>query len=192
MLKMGLFLMLGVLSACVATNSTSERIPFPEAEYSALRTDGNGAISGQVYIEAKGGERVVKQGAKVVLNPVTSYSRQWYETTAVMKHHLAPPDAKILVYIKETVTDAEGRFEMRDIPAGEYFLSSGVVWESPKQLRSLAPMSPQGRFLVQRITVHKNEKLEVALKCCLRRDSGSLDATKPSDEKVQAWTAWIF
>ena len=186
---MVLYLVLALLPACAVNDLTAKRVPFPESEYAGLKTDGSGVIIGQVFIETRFGDRVPKAGAKVVLNPVTSYSTQWYKSTAVMKQRLENPDPRISGFIKEAVTDAEGRFRIVGIPAGEYYLSSPLVWEGPRYVKTVTPMITQGRFVVKRITVQEEDQLDVSLKCAIRLDESNIDVSQPSREKMPYWTA---
>lgn len=188
--QMLLYLVLALLPACAANDVTTKRIPFPETEYAALKTKGSGVVSGQVFLETRWGEKVPKAGAKVVLNPVTSYSTQWYQAkTAVLKQELESPDPRIAGFVREAVTDAEGRFEIAGVPAGDYYLSSPLVWVGPWHVNTVYPMVPQGRYLAKQITVHDKEQVDVSLKCAIRLDEDSIDVSQPSSEKMPLWAS---
>ncbi len=109
-----------------------------------------------------------------------------------MKQRLETPDPRVSGFIKEAVTDSEGRFEISGIPAGEYYLSSPLVWEGPWHVKTATPLIPQGRFVVKRIVVQEEEQLHVPLKCAIRLDESSIDASQPSSEKMPFWTALIY
>ena len=187
-----LSLILGLLTACSTANTTAKRVPFPEDEYLKLSSSGKGVITGQVYIETRDGDKVPKSGAKVVLNPVTSYSLQWKEETPVTLMPLEPPDSRISNYIREALTDAEGRFVIDNVPAGEYFVSSPIVWEGPGMVKSVYPLVSNGRIIVKQISVGEQDKKEVTLSTSIRLGEEMIDASQPNTEKMPVWTSYNY
>jgi len=57
-----------------------ERMDFPADEYRYIKKRGRSTVSGTIYLENSHTSFKVKgKKTKLWLNPVTSYSRQWYE-----------------------------------------------------------------------------------------------------------------
>ncbi|MBF0247500.1 MAG: hypothetical protein HQL36_05445 [Alphaproteobacteria bacterium] len=109
----------------------------PKTEFSKNQFDwamkrGTGVIAGQAVMKAQGG--VLKYGAKqrVVLVPRNSYTDEIVSASreknffksydGVSKH----PDYD--TYRRVAVADDEGRFRFEDLPAGEWYLGSQIVW----------------------------------------------------------------
>ncbi len=85
--------------------------------------NGSSTISGRVYlINSIDDEQVIKRNLKLYLNPVTSYSRQWYEHSYLEGYKMTPPDKRLYNYLKFTTTDSNGEFSFFGVPAGEYYL----------------------------------------------------------------------
>jgi hypothetical protein len=177
--------------ACASNNVVVNRIPFPEAEYANLHVTGTGVVRGQVCLVARGGDEMVAAGNRVTLNPVTSYSSQWYES-AHLKQPLADPDPRINVYVREVDADAEGHFIFANIPEGEYFLSTPLVWEAPWPVRRESSVTLQGRFVAQKVSVQEGVEVTVPLTCRVRLPGDMLCIIRPDSTKMPYWTALSF
>jgi hypothetical protein len=138
-----------------------QRIEFPVAEYESLPKEGTGIVRGQAFLRTRGGDVKVAAGSTVMLNPVTSYSLQWYREGYIGKRPMEPVDPRIDAYVKHTVADAEGRFEFVKVPAGEYFATTSVVWEAPTGYHG--GLIPQGGWVSQRLSVKNDEETKVIL-----------------------------
>ncbi len=143
------------------TKPAIPRIPFPEDEYAKLPISGTGIVSGSAFLKV-GGDIKAAAGERVILNPVTSYSKQWYTVSYLGNSHLEPPDKKIDKYIRIKKADAQGRFTFKNVPPGEYYIITVVSWEAP--VGSQGPPVSQGVRLCKIITVKNHEETKVILK----------------------------
>jgi hypothetical protein len=180
-----------LVMACTSGNVNVSRIPFPEAEYARFQVPGSGVIRGRVYIIAQGGDAVVAKENRVILNPVTSYSLQWYEG-ARLKHPMEDPDPRLRSYVREVVADAEGRFEIDNVPAGDYFLSAPLAWEAPWPVRRNSSIMPQGGFIVQKVTVKEGGTIDVPLTYHVRLSDDMLRIIQSGSAKSPEWTSAGF
>jgi hypothetical protein len=105
------------------------RAVFNEEEYRAYAGKGSGTIVGQAFMVARNGDVKYGAGRAVILSPVTSYSKEWYEEFVLKGRRLTEPDPRALKYIRITQADGEGRFEFKDVPAGSYFIACFIQWE---------------------------------------------------------------
>ena len=105
--------------------------PFVPSEYEPYDRPGTGSITGQAFLKTRGGEVRFCAGEPVSLNPVTTYSREWWNVVVLGRRELAPPDSRAERYHRTTIADAEGRFQFRNLPAGEYLAACYVEWEVP-------------------------------------------------------------
>ncbi len=152
-----------VLSGCVTqqVKPTVERIAFPESEYIQLKATGSSVVRGQAFLKTRGGDVKVAAGEEVQLNPVTSYSNQWFEEHYSKQNPIALGDPRQQQYIRKKIADGSGRFEFKDVPAGEYYVVAIVTWEAPTGYQ--AALQKQGGLVVKRIKVSEREELEVIL-----------------------------
>jgi len=148
-----------------------QRIPFPTEEYARLPKIGTGSaiVNGQVFLKTMIGEVRYGAGSPVMLFPVTSYSTQAVELRGnwmfsdyrpVPKMEPEDPDPRMLEYSARIQADGEGRLEFRDVPAGEYYLGSHVVWYVPSGQYTT---SVQGGYIAKKITVKDGEEVRVIL-----------------------------
>jgi len=135
----------------------AERVAFPEYEYAAIGVNGTATVRGQAFLRTRGGDVKTAAGEQVLLNPVTSYSRQWYEVAYLGGRALTEPDPRYWQYIRRTVADADGRFAFSNVPAGRYYVVTRVVWE----VSTGYELAAQGGFVVKEISVEEGENLDV-------------------------------
>ena len=102
-----------------------KRIPFPAEEYSQLKTVGNGTVQGNITITYNG-QVIPGRQTKLYLNPVTSYSNQWYRESYLAGHKMSKSDPRLANYIKVTASDGNGKFNFYAVPAGRYYVVGTV------------------------------------------------------------------
>jgi len=109
----------------VVNKSVVQRIPFPENEYKSLATTGEATVKGSIYV-VHNGVKVIGKQTRLYLNPVTSYSTQWYEESYLGGAKMSKVDPRLFNYLKFTTSDINGNFEFLNVPSGSYYLI-GVV-----------------------------------------------------------------
>jgi len=137
------------------------RIPFPEAEYLALPKTGTSTVKGQAFLKTRGGDVKTAAGSQVFLNPLTSYSIQWYESSYLPNRPIENYDPRLDAYMRIQQADGSGRFAFKNVPAGEYFVTTAVTWEAPTGYQ--AAMQKQGGVITKRIKVNAGEELDVII-----------------------------
>jgi len=110
----------------VKNKTIVQRIPFPEDEYNSLPTSGNASVKGKIYLITAGGNKIYGKHTRLYLNPVTSYSTQWYQKSYLGGAKMSKVDSRLYKYLKFTTSDSNGNFEFLNIPNGSYYLI-GVV-----------------------------------------------------------------
>jgi hypothetical protein len=138
-----------------------QRIQFPLSEYKALKTEGSGVVTGQAFLKTRGGDVKTAAGNTVMLNPITSYSNQWYQVSYLGLKPLTELDSRIHQYVIETVADADGKFEFTKVPPGEYFVTVLVSWEAATGYQGA--LRNQGSWISKKINVINDETLKVIL-----------------------------
>ena len=100
-----------------------ERIDFPVEEYKHIRKIGRSTVSGTIYLEnSYTSNKVMGKKVKLYLNPVTSYSQQWYQESYLGGYKLSKSDPKLYNYLKFTMSNANGKFNFFGVPTGQYYL----------------------------------------------------------------------
>ena len=104
------------------------KTPFNEADFKWTRGKGTGAVDGQLYIEMK--DKSVNFGRKayVVLFPVNSYTTEYITRRYQNGEHMAMGDPRMAKYLCDEYADSEGRFSMRGLAPGEYYVGAMVDW----------------------------------------------------------------
>ena len=149
--------MFSLVSGCLLAPPI-QRIPFPVSEYDKLSKKGTASVQGQVFMKTRSGDVKLGAGNEAFLNPVTTYSFQWYKQTYQQGKVLSAPDPRYDGYMITTITDAQGKFKLRNVPPGEYFLVSSVFWEDRSD-------ELQGGYIAKWIRVEDG----IAYECILTR-----------------------
>ena len=125
-----------------------ERMAFPEDEYSRLERDGNSTVMGNIYLESSITDSdIIGKNVRLYLNPVTSYSKQWYEQSYLGGYKMTPPDKRLYNYLKFTTSNSDGEFSFFGVPIGEYYLGAKLKcseecgFNSPKIIRVVKKIS---------------------------------------------------
>ena len=132
------------------------RIAFPTSEYYALPRTGRGTIKGTIYISDSYGSRVLGSGTRLYLNPITSYSKQWYIESYLGGNRMQKADARLFNYLKFTAANSNGGFAFYGVPNGSYYLIGTVKcgeqcgYESEKSIRIATRVSVRGNQVVNK------------------------------------------
>lgn len=142
------------------TESTSnrklKRMRFPISEYYALAQRGKGTINGRIYLIDNYGEQVVGAETRLYLNPITSYSREWYKKGYVGGHKMEKADTRLFNYLKFTSADSHGNFSFYGVPDGKYYLIGTVEcgqrcgFTTAKKIRLTSRVSVYGNQIIQK------------------------------------------
>lgn len=139
-----------------AENAKMQRIPFPTSEYYALPRTGKGTIKGKIYVSDLYNEPVVGASTRLYLNPITSYSKQWYVESYLGGNKMQKADSRLFNYMKFTTANASGDFAFYGVPSGSYYLIGTVKcgnacgYESEQNIRIATRVSIQGNQVVQK------------------------------------------
>lgn len=113
----------------ITENMPDEKLPrieFPANEYYSLPRDGKGTIKGKIYLTSYSGQRVMGGGTRLYLNPMTSYSDQWYEESYLRGRKLQKADSRLFNYLRFTAANSDGSFSFYGVPSGKYYLIGTV------------------------------------------------------------------
>ena len=133
-----------------------ERIEFPTSEYYSLPRSGRATIKGSIYITDSYGSRVVGAGTRLYLNPITSYSKQWYVESYLGGNRMQKADSRLFNYLKFTAANSSGDFAFYGVPNGSYYLIGTVKcgeqcgYASEKSIRISTRVSVQGNQVVNK------------------------------------------
>ena len=150
-----------LFSACVPVTPVQpvSRIPFPLEEYQALSSSGTATVKGQAFLKARGGDVKFAAGSVVLLNPVTSYSLEWYEKSYLTDRPMGPADSRIWNFIRKQTANENGRFVFNNVPPGEYFVTTLITWEEPAGFQG--ELRLHGGVITKRIAVHDGDNIDI-------------------------------
>jgi hypothetical protein len=127
--------LMALLIAVTAAGCVSPPQPrltqFIEEEYTPYAGEGTASVYGEAFPRLRNGGVMRGAGCRVHLNPVTTYSTEWYERSVIAGQVLTPVDNRVRPYHRETIADGDGKFEFEKLPAGEYYLACSITWEVP-------------------------------------------------------------
>ena len=132
-----------------------DRVPFPDDEYNVLLKQGKGTVKGTIFIEDYYGKKVLGKNTRLYLNPLTSYSQQWYNESYLGGMKMQKADPKLFNYLRFTASDTKGRFSFYGVPSGEYYLIGTVEcgdecgYGSLKKIRIAVLVEVRGSNIVQ-------------------------------------------
>lgn len=132
-----------------------ERIAFPTSEYNRLARSGKGTVKGMIYVTDAYDRRVPGKSTRLYLNPVTSYSEQWYEESYIGGYKMQKADSRLFNYLRFTASDSNGKFAFYGVPSGSYYLIGTVKcgdecgYDSVKNIRIATKVSVRGNQVIQ-------------------------------------------
>ena len=133
-----------------------ERVTFPVSEYNRLARTGKGTVKGTIYVKDAYDKKILGAGTRLYLNPVTSYSKQWYKESYIGGYKMEKADNRLFNYLRFTASDNEGRFAFYGVPTGSYYLIGTVKcgtecgYSTPKSIRIATQVSVTGNQIVER------------------------------------------
>lgn len=121
------------LAACVLPQAAvyQRQAQFIEDEYLPSTKPGIGKLTGQAFTKTRGGDVKYAAGNTIVLNPVTTYSTEWFTVNTKQNIPISPADQRAFKYVRTVTADGMGNFEFTGLPAGEYYVATGIFWEVP-------------------------------------------------------------
>ena len=162
-LRAALVLLPFSLAAC-ASAPASRTATFQEAEYHAYAGAGDASVSGQVSMRTE--ERYVTSGGgckEVLLEPVTSYTTEWFEREVIKNEPLGAPDPRALTYRRTTQTDGTGHFHFERLPAGSYYFACLMQWDRWIMQGTRPVMFEEAVWVHGRLTLRPGEHGRVVL-----------------------------
>ena len=128
--KMAAALLAGLVGGCVPS-PYDHKTPLREADYVAYLGEGTATIWGEVSVKMRAGDINNGTESSLYLIPVTAYSTEWLEHYIMGGHAINGPDPRSLRVARVTVVGRNGRFQFRNLPAGDYYLSCTITRELP-------------------------------------------------------------
>ena len=147
-----LLYLLGIVWVC--TSCVYQRTAqFHESEYEPYSRSGTAEICGHALLRTPGGDPQLGAGARVYLQPVTTYSTEWF-TTVIKRHKkLEPADARSLKYQRTVRGDSKGKFCFFNLPSGEYYLACLISWKG-----GAGTSGAEGGYAYATVTVGEGQK----------------------------------
>jgi hypothetical protein len=138
-------LSLAAVGGCMTTapEPYSQKVPYREADFKAFAGKGPVSVHGQTV----GGDVKTCAGNAVKLIPDNAYNEEFIAHAGhqpVLDH-----DPGALAFTRNTLCDAQGKFVFDDVPAGNWYVWTTVVWGVPSE----SGISKQGGELLQKASL---------------------------------------
>ncbi|WP_226663284.1 hypothetical protein [Microbulbifer aggregans] len=142
---------------------------FDANEVSWSEGKGTATISGQSFVQTRGGQPRTCAGRPVNLVPVSAYAEeririlygntyQGYNSAFTgVKAKFVPDVFEFRSTIRNATCDAQGNFEFSGIPAGDYFVISSITWVVDN------PFIPQGGTMMKKVSIAEGESTRAIL-----------------------------
>lgn len=128
---------------------------FNDEEVSWFKTEGNASIKGIAKFKSKSGDIRFGEEFRIELMPSCRYTKERlnriYNSKKSGYVHIEDgipkftPDPKGYHETKKTMCDKDGKFEFKNLPAGEYYIIAFMLWEKT------------GGGIMQRVVLSENE-----------------------------------
>jgi hypothetical protein len=163
-IMLGLTLFIGGCAYTAPAPSIHRRVQtVNEAEYTPYMGEGTASISGQAFLKTRGGDVKYGAGEAVVLQPVTTYSKEWWTVSIESGKRMSEPDPRAAAATRSVTADGEGRFKFEKLPAGEYYIACSVSWQYVTGRRN-AYRATTGGMVGAQVRVGPAEHRDVILK----------------------------
>lgn len=155
-------LLIGSLACQLPEIPTAPRINFsPDVHlYEWALSDGSGEIAGEAFLRQRGGGVVTCAGAGVVAYPAGPWVDAWvkandpYWRSNMFEEELHPD---LFGYTRHTTCRNDGTFVFRNMPAGDWFITTTVTWWIPGRYGGT-----EGGVLTRRVSV-ANDLVEIII-----------------------------
>lgn len=174
MRSMSVVIVLIALSGCASLAPMAKKITltsrFSAEEVAWFNATGTSSLTGQAFFQTRGGQPRTCAGLEIELKPKSSYGDErltaiygnpagGYTPAFAANIQFTPDDAKYKEMRRTTVCDAQGNFSFTDLPAGDYFVTSSIIWILPGQ--EFAP--PQGGVLMKSVNLGDGQTKRILL-----------------------------
>jgi hypothetical protein len=150
--------------ASCAYGPAARQASFDPGEYAAYDGRGTASIAGQVTFASPDAVTSGSGCREVVLEPVTTYSSEWFEREVLKNESLSSPDSRALTYRRSAQPDSAGFFRFERLPAGSYFLACRVQFDRWIMTGMRPTMFEETAWVHARVTVGPGEQGQVVLR----------------------------
>ena len=150
---LGLLVVASLAYGCSSAASPERKLQ--AAETAPYTRGGTASIDGRVVLRTTVGERPASIDTRVYMTPATTAALKRYQEYAIVKKKLPDRPESERWWIART--DSQGRFQFKNLAAGEYILVSEIVWAAPGQ------SAPVQTLAHARVSVPAGAKVPVVL-----------------------------
>jgi hypothetical protein len=153
-----------VVVSC-AHGPAARQASFDPGEYAAYAGPGTASVEGQVSFATPDAVKSGRSGCREVwLDPVTTYSSEWFEREILNNESLSNADSRALTYRRTVQPDGTGFFRFERLPAGSYFIACRVQFDRWIMTGMRPTMFEETAWVHARVTVGPGEQGHVVLR----------------------------
>lgn len=124
----------GLMAACTQNPTMTQHELLNEEQYAQYRQPGTSEIDGQVVIQLPSGQKLYGANCEVRLLPVTDESTKYIQNV-VLPGKVEKPKQGLESVSWVAQADDLGRFQFRELPAGNYYLTCPLAWRQNGETR---------------------------------------------------------
>lgn len=144
------------LPACQSSPPPPPDVRFDAIETAFMDKPGKTIVTGQAFLPDKAGQMNVRYAAGEIVRliPATRYARarldyyfhgaKFAPASAIPKND---PDPDYVAHTRTTKAGPTGRFAFENVPPGDYFISTQVIWKPEQAFQS------EGGLIYEEVTV---------------------------------------
>lgn len=149
------------MSALLGCSPATLVTTFDPTQAAYINDKGSGTITGQAFLRRNDGIVVYAAGSEVNLIPKTTYSDERIAAIygsgklSMFGRTFKNDDPEYYKYSRRTVANGEGRFTFTDVPDGDYYVTTQVIWQ--------VQYSQQGGALMERVQIKGGKPVEIIM-----------------------------
>lgn len=134
-------LALVAIPSCLTPNVTTpiqHSARFVETEYAPYRRAGTARLIGEAFVRTPEGEAKMGSGCAVHVDPVSSYSTEWFDLAVLNRIAIGLDDPSVQEFRRTVRADSRGAFVVEGLPPGEYYVTCPIYWTEQRYLGSVS------------------------------------------------------
>jgi hypothetical protein len=117
----------GILFCAGCAATASHQVAFDESAFKGSDGSDSASVTGRAYAVYSGNKHPANEKA-VELLPVNAYTTEIVQGS-LLTGHAMQSDPRLAKYKRSAASDSNGKFAIRRVPAGEYYVVSVAEWK---------------------------------------------------------------
>ena len=168
MKKISIFAFILILASCATSPVTIETFSsYDRNQIAWSLADGTGKLEGDGFLSRRDGMLVKCSGQEVGLVPASDYAIErftniygspngGYNTAGYGNRNADAADPDYINDVRTTICDVDGKFSFENLPSGEFYVYTGVIWR-------VTDYANEGGAISRRVKIEEGKTIKVSL-----------------------------